>query len=337
MAERRRVTIEDVARKAGVSTMTISRALNGNGAVSPATRRHVLDVVEELNYIPSRIARSLTTKQTFTIGLVVPDISNPFFATVVRGVEDVAWQHHYNILLCNTVEQPERERSALRLLEETEADGLILCSPRLPDEQLFPLLQQHQAVVVLNRPLSGRLADLVRIDDRSGGFQAADHLLRAKRSKPAYLAGPTHTYSSQARLQGIRQAAQAAQVALNPAWQRPCPPTWEGGFDLAKTLLAETRQIDGLICYNDLIAVGALHACRQGGLRIPEDIAIIGFDDILLARMTSPALTTLGVSKYDVGAKLMERLIGRMQDQTDLAARDEIIIQPELIIRESTP
>jgi LacI family transcriptional regulator len=313
--------------------MTISRVLNDKGEISSATRQRVLEAVHDLNYRPSRVARSLATHQTFTIGLIVPDITNPFFAAIVRGAEDIAWEYNYNILLCNSVEKQERENAALQLLEETQVDGLILCSPRLCDAQLLPLLKAYSSVVVFNRQVPGELADVVRIDDVDGGRQAANHLLQIGRRVLGCLTGPAHSFSGRARVQGITLAAEVAAYPLNPDLQIPCLPTWEGGYTTAQTLLKTYPEIDSLICYNDLVAVGALQACLDSGKRVPEDIAIVGFDDILLARTTRPAVTTLRVSTYEVGAKLMRLLLDRVQGRSE---PDEVVIKPELIIRAST-
>jgi LacI family transcriptional regulator len=313
--------------------MTISRVLNDKGEISSATRQRVLEVVHDLNYRPSRVARSLVTSQTFTIGLIVPDITNPFFAVIVRGAEDIAWEHNYNILLCNTVEKQERESAALQLLEETQVDGVILCSPRLLDGQLFPLLKEYSSVVVFNRPVPDELADVVRIDDLDGGAQAANHLLEIGRRTIACLTGPAHSFSGQARIQGMILAAEAAAYNLRPELRMACMPTWEGGYNATHTLIETYPDIDSLICYNDLVAVGALQACVDLGKRVPEDIAIVGFDDILLARTTRPALTTLRVPTYEVGGKLMRLLLERVQGRPE---PKEIVIKPELIIRAST-
>lgn len=334
MTEKRRITIEDVAHKAGVSAMTISRVLNDKKEISPATRQRVLAAIKELNYRPSRVARSLVTNQTFTIGLVVPDITNPFFAQIVRGAEDVAWETDYNILLCNTVEDRARERAALQLLEETQADGLIVCGARLPDDVLLPLLERHQAVVSLNRPIPHKLAGNVRIDDMEGGRQAANHLLAAGRQVIAFLAGPLDSFSSRARAQGIMAALEATGRTVNLDLQVDCLPTWEGGYTTAFELLAIHPEIDGLICFNDLMAIGAFQACTELGKRLPHELAIVGFDDIELSRMAAISLTTLRIPKYEVGAKLMRLLLDRIQGRFE---PNEVVIQPELIVRASAP
>lgn len=329
-----RVTIADVATRAGVSTQTVSRVINNKAEISQDTRKRVLDVIEELGYRPNRVARSLVTSQTFTIGLVIPDITNPFFSELTRGAEDVAWENGYNVLLCNTVEKTEREIASMHLLEETRVDGVILCSSRLEEEQLFPLLRNFRSTVLVNRAVPADVAGVVRIDDCLGGKLAADHLLSAGCQKIAILAGPTNSFSGCARVQGSLEALLAAGRQTPQEWIIHIPPKRQSGYDVTKELFSAFPEIDGLICYNDLIAVGALQACIDLNLRVPEQIAIIGFDDIVLSRVVFPPLTTLGVSKVKLGAAAARLLLARLQDH---AENNEIVIQPDLIVRGSTP
>lgn len=329
-----RVTIADVALKAGVSMQTVSRVINNKSEISAVTRQRVLDVIQQLGYRPNRVARSLVTQQTFTIGLVIPDIANPFFSELTRGAEDVAWENGYNVLLCNTVEKEERERASLHLLEETRVDGVILCSSRMSDEELFPMLESFRSVVLVNRPSPPRAAGVVRIDDFEGGFTAANTLLNAGCRELAFLAGPTRSYSSSERLRGSIAAMQAHGVPVCPERQRFCAPRRKAGYEEALELLKLFPQIDAFVCYNDLVAVGALQACADLGRAVPGDIAIIGFDDIVLSRVVSPPLTTFNISKVQMGASAARMLFERIQGRQD---QEEIIMKPTLVLRGSTP
>lgn len=343
MSKKKRVTIADVARKAGVSKMTISRVLNNKAEISPETRAKIERVIRELGYRPSRVARGLAMSQTFILGLVVPDISNPFFAEIARGAEDVAWENGYNILLCNTEEIPLREKEVLQLLEQTQIDGLIICSARLPDDQLLPLIEKYRAVVMFNRPVPGQYAGLITMNDVEGAKQAVQHLLKAGRQHIGLLADlPRPFGASRERVRGYSLALAEAGHPVNPQWQAICQPTqervydrnWQGGYLAARQLLLAHPEIDGLVCHNDLIAMGGMHACQELGRRVPQDVAIVGCDDILVARMVSPALTTLHVPKYDIGAMAVQMLLDRVQGQVEQA---EIIIEEKLIVRASAP
>jgi len=328
-----KVTIVDVAREADVSAQTVSRVINNKGEVSPATRTLVQDVIGRLGYRPNSIARGLVTNRTSTFGLVVPDIANPFFPEIARGAEDTARARGYSIFLCNTGEVPEREVEVLQALEDKQVEGVILCSSRLPDERLLPRLSRHRAVVLVNRAIPGELAGTVRVEDAQGARMALEHLLANGCRVIGFLAGPPISHSARERLRGYREALEAAGRTVDPHLTVPCTPFSEGGYEAATQLLSARPELDALVCYNDLVAVGALRACADLGRRVPDDIAIVGCDDIPLAELVTPALTTLRVSKYDIGRAATLMLLERILGRTD---QGEICLQPELIVRAST-
>lgn len=329
-----RITIADVAREAGVSMQTVSRALNNKGEISPETRQAILAVVDRLGYRPSSIARSLATNRTSTLGLVVPDIANPFFPQIARGADDAARAQGYQLFLCNTDEDPDQEEAVLRALEDQRVDGVIVCSARLPDDKLLLLLGAHQQAVVVNRPVPPELAGMVLVDDFSGAAQAVSHLLAYGRTHVGLLAGPSNSHSARRRVEGYRATLDRAGISPDAGAILPCPPTLEGGFGAARALLRERPDTDALFCYNDLVAVGALRACVDLGLAVPERIAIVGCDDILPARLVSPPLTTLRVSKYDIGLLAVRMLLRRVSGELE---DGPATIKPELIVRASAP
>jgi len=329
------VTMADVAREAGVSLMTVSRAINGKEGLSQATRDRVLAIVDRLGYRPSVIARSLVTDRTGTIGLVVIDNSNPFFSEVARGVEHEAYTQGYNVFLCNTEEDIEREQAVLRSLEEKRVDGVILCSPRSDEKVLQAALRQHAAVVLINRRLTGMHLGTVLVNDERGGRLCTEHLLSRGHRAIGFLSGPARSHSGQMRARGYRAALEAAGIAPDPAWTRPCLPVAESGREATLALLTDQPQITALFCYNDLSAVGALQACARLGRRVPDDLAIVGFDDIPLTSLVTPPLTTCHVPLHDLGKQAMRLLLKHINGCT--ADCDEIVIEPELIIRGSAP
>jgi LacI family transcriptional regulator len=329
-----RITIADVAREAGVSRQTVSRVLNDKSEISASTRESVMRVIERLGYSPSGIARSLATNKTLTVGLVVPDITNPFFPEIARGVEDVARERGYEMFLCNSVEDPGREEDVLRALEDKRVDGTIICSSRLSEERLFPRLRQQRAVVLVNRLAPPELAGTVRVEDAEGTVQAVNHLLDNGRRVIGFLGGPPNSHSARERARGYTMALSARNQDLEPDLMRACPPNPEGGYEAAIELLSERSDTDGLVCYNDLVAVGALRAGAELGLHVPEDLAVVGCDDIMFAGLLSPALTTLRVPKYDIGASAARMLLDRI---AGLRGESEIVLEPELVVRESAP
>jgi LacI family transcriptional regulator len=330
-----RVTMSDVAREAGVSIMTVSRVVNNKGEVGPVTRQRVLEIIERLGYRPSGIARGLATKRTGTLGLVVPDVANPFFAEVARGAEHVAYAEGYNVFLCNTEEDTRRELRVLASLEEKRVDGIVICSSRLNDDDLRAAVARHPAVVLVNRRLDMDGVDAVLSDDKMGGRLATRHLLEGGHRAVGFLAGPAASHSGRQRAAGYRAALAAAGVLYNPTWQRHCAPVVEGGQEAARTLLGRHPGMTALFCYNDLVAVGALQACAALERRVPGDLEVAGFDDIPLAALVTPPLTTCHVPRYDLGARAMALLLARIQD--DVEERQEIVLRPELIVRASAP
>lgn len=329
-----RVRIADVAREAGVSTQTVSRVLNEKGEVSQATRQKVLEVIKQLGYRPSGIARGLVTDRTLTIGLVVPDISNPFFSEIARSAEDLVWGKGYTVILCSTMENQEREAAILQVLEDKRVDGLILCSGRLPDDRLLPLLKRHRTSVSVNRRLPDAIAATVLTDDAYGTMQAVHHLLAKQRRTIGFLAGPPTSRSGWERSRGLAAALESAGHPMDPTLSVPCLPYVEGGYHAARTLLSAHPEIDGLICYNDLVAVGALQACAELGRRVPDDVSVVGCDDIPLARLVTPPLTTLRVSRHEIASRAVSMLFDRMQSHDE---QGTIILKPELIVRASAP
>jgi LacI family transcriptional regulator len=330
-----RVTMAQVAREAQVSLMTVSRVINDKEGVSQATRERVQAVIERLDYHPSDIARGLVTKRTGTLGLVVPDVANPFFAEVARGAEHVAYDTGYNVFLCNTGEDTQRELDVLRSLEEKRVDGVVVCSSRLEESVLEEAVASHQAAVLFNRRLESEDVGIVMIDDVVGGQMATQHLLQTGHRAIGFLSGPPASQSGRRRAAGYRSALAAAGVPYSPNWTRHSPPTVEGGRAAARGLLTDHPELTALFCYNDLVAVGALRACVDLDRAVPDDVSIVGFDDILLAALVSPPLTTCRVPRYEVGLEAMRLLLGKIEGSMDVACR-EIVLPPQLIIRDST-
>lgn len=325
----------DVAREAGVSLMTVSRVVNGKDGISASTRQHVQAIIDRLGYRPSSIARGLVTRRTGTIGLIVPDNTNPFFSEVAQGAEHEAYAEGYNVFLCNTEEDPQRELTVLQSLEEKRVDGIVLCSSRLEDEVLHTVLANHPAAVLVNRPLERPGLGLVRVDDVQCGKLASEHLLRTGHRAIGMLAGPAHSYSGRGRIAGYRTALQAAGISPDPGWIEYCLPVVEEGRDAAIALLTAHPEITALYCYNDLVAVGALQACASLGRTVPHDVAIIGNDNIPLAALVTPPLTTCHVSQYDIGSQAMRLLLNQIEGCPD--GCEDVVIQPELIVRASAP
>ncbi len=330
-----RTTMADVARESGVSLMTVSRVINGKVDVSEDTRQRVLEVIDRLDYRPSGIARSLATRRTGTIGLVMPDVSNPFFSDVARGVTTAAYREDYNVFLCSSEEDSHRELDLLHSLEEKRIDGLILCSSRLADEVLAAALANFPSAVLVNRRWRETGVGTVLADDETGARMLVAHLLHSGRRRIGLLAGPPMSHSGSARLRGYQRALATAGFSCEDALVQPCAPVVNGGLDAALTLLAAQPQIDALFCYNDLVAVGALQACARLGRRVPDDVAVAGFDDIPLAALMTPALTTCRVPRYELGVRATEVLLTQIDGRPGECC--EVVVPVEMVVRASAP
>ena len=354
----RRVTIKDIAREAGVSPQTVSRAINNKGEISPQTRERILRIAKRLGYRPNSVARGLATRRTQNVGLVVPDVSNPFFSVIARGIEDTAHQANYNVFLCNTDENTVREINAIHSLEDQRVDGIILCSSRLSDRELSELTSRYQSLVLVNRQIDHPRTRCLLVDDVEGAKEATAYLLRLGHRNIGLLAGPQVSHSGQKRKRGYQQALREHYITPPADWQVYCPPQVAGGQVAARQLLGRAPDLTSIVAYNDLVAVGALRACVELGLRVPGDCAIVGCDDIPLAALVSPALTTVHIPKYELGQKAMHLLLEMIEADTEHPAdrrgsadapssRDQasaqgvgqpprVILAPHLIIREST-
>lgn len=331
-----RVTISDVAREAEVSTMTVSRVVNKKGEISESTRVRVEGAIEKLGYRPNRLARALTLHETQTLGMVVPDINNPFFSEIIRGAEDEAWERGYSLVIGSTVESLEREARTLQLLEEKHVDGVIVCSPRLPDTQLFALLGQHRSALLLNRTAPVELAGTIRVDDAHGAMRAVHHLLGRGRRAVGMVAGPASSYSRERREAGYTTALETTGHEVVPSRIVTCSPDEDGGHEATRALLEAHPKLDGLFCYNDLVAVGALQACSALGVRVPEEVAVVGCDDIRLASLVTPALTTLRVDKQALGRRAVTLLLARHLAPSGTPS-EMLTLKPELVVRASAP
>lgn len=327
------VTMRDVARKASVSIRTVSRAINNQGEITEETRRRVLAAVEELGYRPSKVARALVTRRTETIGLVVADIANPFFPEVARGVMDTAEARGYNVFLCNSDGNAEQQARMLQSLADHVVDGVIIYPGFGGGDSLRTFAGQHGPLVALNCFFDYPGASRVMIDTRRGANLAVNYLVEKGHTAIGMLAGQARSLSLMRRVRGFREALRAHGLPFVKEWVLSGPPVVARGLESTRRLLTQYPQITAIFAYNDLLAVGAIQACRELGRRVPDDCAIIGFDDIPLAAMLAPPLTTVHVDKYELGRQAAGRLLD-MLDNPGIPF-PPIYLDVELIVRES--
>lgn len=325
-----RPTIVDVARAARVHPSTVSRALNARSEVSlrAETRERVRSAAERLGYRPSALARSLRLRRTLTLGMLVPDIANPFFPQIIKGAEEVAHENDYTLVLCNTADVPEREATYLRVLREREVDGLLVASTRMTDATIDALRDEGFPFVLVNRSSSG--ADLaVTVDDRGAAARMVDHLVDQGHRRIAHIAGPQNTTTGLGRAQGAHEALRrrglGATVVEADAWSELA------GYRAARGLF-ETERPRAIFGANDLIALGAMRAARELGLRVPEDVAFAGFNDIPAAALVG--LTTILVPQREMGAAAARLLIARLRSER--IARRHVVLPTSLVVRGSS-
>jgi LacI family transcriptional regulator len=332
----KRVTIADVAEEAGVSMMTVSRAINHKEGISEDTRLRILEIAERLGYRPSGVARALATNRSCSLGLVIPDVANPFFSQIVRGAEDLAYDSGYNVFLVNTAEDTEREEAALESLLEKHVDGVIWCSSRLPTESVNNYTDSFPFTVLINREINTtqRNYATINVDDSLGAQKAISFFTAQGHTKIGLIAGPEGSTSSQRRRTGYQKGLVENNIAYRPELIINCEPRIESGYQATKQLLSTYENISAILAYNDLVAFGVFQACEEIGKRIPEEISVIGFDDIPLASIVKPRLSTLRTDKRGLGRLAMKTLIQLIEG--DEAVERNITIQPTLILREST-
>ena len=333
-SSRARPTIYDVARLAGVSTATVSRALNGTGQIAPGTRATIQAAVEQLGYRPNTIARSLVTKSTQTIALLLPDITNPFYAALVSGIQQSALSHGHTMLLCTTESDAEREEHYLRVLRAKQVDGALVDGLVLPSDRIARFVEDGFPIVCLDRDIDSSSIPLVQVDNRLGGRLATEHLVGLGHSRIGHVTGARELGISEERLAGYRDALAAAGIEADSQLVEEGRFTEEGGHEAARTLLERNPDLTAIFAANDLSALGVLNAIAETGRRVPEDISVVGFDDLRLAAFTSPPLTTVHQPAVEIAKLATEILIGLTQGKRVEQMRH--LLEPELVVRSST-
>lgn len=326
-------TIKDVALRAGVSFTTVSHVLNRTRPVSESARMRVQQAVADLGYFPSAVARSLKTSETHIIGMLVPNVTNPFFAELTLGVEDFSHQTGYSVFLCNCDDNPARESRYLQTLVEHRVDGMLLASAGGVNSLPHGWTAYGMPSVMVDCRIPGVKADLIRIDHQAGARLAVEHLLALGHTKIACISGPRELEVSQLRADGWRQALAGAGVTPKALWME------EGDFSSASGYAAATRifarrQVSAVFASNDLMALGALRAAAESGLAVPSAMSVMGFDGIDLGAYSFPALSSVGYSIRKLGEHAASLLIRRIEAPS--RSTQDLVMAPQLMLREST-
>ncbi|HEX9006804.1 MAG TPA: LacI family DNA-binding transcriptional regulator [Bacteroidota bacterium] len=333
---RRRVTVEEVAHKAGLSAMTVSRVLNNQPNVSEKTRRRVLDISRRLGYTPNQIAKSLVTRKTETIGVVVPEITHSFFPEAIRGIEEISYRLGYHLILMHSAEDVEREAEAIRMLEEKRVDGILISvAQTATDHCLYrELVRQGMPVVFFDRCVSGIGASCVSIDDEESARRITDHLLGHGYRQLAHLSGPAGVSIGAARLKGFRAACRKAACPVPDELVVESGFHESGGYEAMQRLLdlPVPRRPRAVVAINDPAAFGAMKAILERGLQIPDDIAIAGFSDDIRSELMPSPLTTIRQPAYEVGRRAAQQLFAEIDGISESA---EHTVKADMVIRRS--
>jgi len=335
-----KITIKDVAREAGVSTQTISRVINNKGEITPETRARVQEVIDRLNYNPSSVARSLASQHTRTLGVIVSDITNPFYADLISSIQETAWELDYAVFQIITMNDSDRERIAIQRLANQQVEGIICCRSRLLNEELCRLVKPFKAAAFANReaPCSG-LGSVCHENEYAMKL-AINHLAAVGCRRVAFLAGRRNRYYDTLRIKAYEDALKASGLPCEPeilSLEFEWSTEWlqrdlEVDEDVLKVFSIHP-DIDGLICYNDVFAIGAVRALQSIGRRVPQDVAVVGIDDIRMGRFITPTLTTLRPKTHELGVAVVRMVVDQIEGRGEAC---EILLPYELVVREST-
>jgi LacI family transcriptional regulator len=331
-----KITIKDIARMANVSHTTVSRALNNKSRISNETKDKILSIARELNYHPSFIARSLVMKRTKILGLVITTIANPFYTELAQGIEATAVELGYNIILCCTHSDLSVEKGYIDMLRTKGVDGIIFTSAQMQDPHIVTLAQEDFPMVLVNRmtyhPVVKERVDYVGVDNLLGGFLAVEHLIKLGHKRIGVIGGSSESSVGFERLEGGRRALSVYGLEAKKEYSLEGNFLKDSGYLGGKRFLRMAQPPTAVFAANDYMALGAYCALGEEGIRVPEDIAIIGFNDIEFSGMKGVELTTIGQKKYEMGAIAVKTLVEKIERGSSGVSK-AIVLQPELIIR----
>jgi DNA-binding LacI/PurR family transcriptional regulator len=327
------ISIKDIARVAKVSHSTVSRALHNSSLVNHETAERIRQIAREKGYRPSAVARSLVTRRTKTIGVVVTRIADPFIAEVVNGIEEVANDHGYSVFLANSNADPDREVKVVHSFHERRVDGILVTASRVGALYMPLLTEMRVPTVLINNQHPGEFVHSVMIDNPAASRQATEHLVQLGHRRIAYIGDQFGFQSDIERFAGYRNALEVADIPFVPELTAHGDGKAEGGMRAMEKLLSLAEPPTAVFCYNDMSALGALRTIHTRGWRVPEDISVVGFDDLFIASYISPSLTTISQPMRQMGSMAMEILLKLFSGSN---SKTNMKVQGQLIVREST-
>ncbi len=326
--------MRDVAERACVSVTTVSHVINDTRPVSEELRQRVLQVMSELDYQPNQLARSLRRGRTHTIGMIIPDSTNPFFAEVARGVEDTSFEQGYSVILCNSDGNLDKELLYTNVLIEKQVDGILFVAAGLSTERILELQMREIPLVLIDRDLPDAAVDSVITDNARAGRLATCHLIELGHVRIGCVTGPSDLTPSADRVTGYREALTQNSLTVDETLIVKGDFQYDSGYEAGCQLLALEQPPTAIFACNDLMAIGVMSAALQMGLRVPDDLSVVGFDDVRLAAFANPPLTTIAQPKHEIGVIAVKLLLQRIREP-GLAAQRQVL-DTHLLLRNST-
>ncbi|MGB2869677.1 MAG: LacI family DNA-binding transcriptional regulator [Bacteroidota bacterium] len=326
-------TIREVAKKAAVSIATVSRALSDSSLVAEPTRERIRQIAREIRYTPNASARSLSTHKTDTIVLLLPDLFGEFFSEVIRGADQTAQQHSYHLLVSSSHNNREDIESSLHAMRG-RVDGIVLMSPHIDAHTLESSLPRSLPVVLLNCSVDGQAFDSINIDDYQGAYQVVRHLASHGHKRIAIIKGTSSNLDAEERLLGYRKALTEAGAVVSEELEIPGDFTEQSGQEAIKRLVELTPRPTAIFASNDSMAIGAMSALRSFGIKVPQDMAIAGFDDIPVAQFLKPSLTTARIAIRELGSLAIQTLLNGVKNK-NVHSRKQVLLQAAVVVRES--
>jgi LacI family transcriptional regulator len=329
-----RMDIRTIARAAHVSIATVSRTINNVPTVNPEIAKRVWEVIDKLDYFPNTQARALVSGRSKLFGLIVSEITNPFFPELIQGFEDIAVANGYEILVSSTNHDPKRMSHCIRRMLERKVEGVAVMTFGIEEPLLDQLAKRKVPLVFIDIGPTRPGISVLKVDYRHGILQGVQHLAALGHKEIAFISGPLTLHSAQSRRSAFSSSMKECGIAPNPAWIVEGDHTMEGGIASMELLLAAKHRPTSVLCSNDMTAIGVLHKLYRAGLRVPDDLSVIGFDDIHIAEVTIPPLTTVQMSRFELARAAVTALRTLVEEPQN--SRREYNIQTDLIVREST-
>ena len=331
-----RMDIRTIARAANVSIATVSRTINHVPTVNPKIAKRVWEVIDELDYFPNTQARALVSGRSRLFGLIVSEITNPFFPELIQGFEDIAVEHGYEILVSSTNYDPKRMSHCIRRMIERKVEGVAVMTFGIEEPLLDQLAKRNVPLVFIDVGPDRPGISLIKVDYHHGIRQGVQHLAALGHRNIAFVSGPMKLHSAQSRKAAFTTSLNECGIPPNPTWMVEGDHTLEGGIAAMEQLLATKPRPTAVMCSNDMTAIGVLHKLYRAGLRVPDDLSVIGFDDIHIAEVTIPPLTTVQMSRFELARSAFNALRAHAEESETSARKREYNIQTDLIVREST-